>query len=164
MINDITAMANEEMAELAGDAKVPAILMHMQGKPLTMQNAPEYDDVAGEVLEFLLAAAKRAQRFGIDKRMIFIDPGIGFGKTTEHNLTILRNIDKFTASDYRVLLGASRKRFIGQITGREDPKDRSFGTAATTALAAAAGVSIVRVHDVAETMDVIKITNAICDK
>ncbi len=164
MINDITALANEEMAELAADAKVPIVLMHMQGEPLTMQNAPEYDDVAGEVLEFLLAAAKRAQRFGIDKRMIFIDPGIGFGKTTDHNLTILRNIGKFTASGYRVLLGASRKRFIGEITGREDPKDRSFGTAATNALAVAAGVSIVRVHDAAETMDVIKITNAVCSK
>jgi dihydropteroate synthase len=164
MINDITALANEEMAELAADAKVPIVLMHMQGEPLTMQNKPEYDDVTGEVLEFLLTAAKRAQGFGIDERMIFIDPGIGFGKTTDHNLTILRNIDKFTASACRVLLGASRKRFIGEITGRENPKDRSFGTAATTALAVAAGVSIVRVHDAAETMDVIKITNAVCDK
>jgi len=162
MINDITALANDKMAALAAEAKVPVTLMHMQGKPLTMQNAPEYDDVTGEVFEFLLTRAKRAQGFGIAKEMIFIDPGIGFGKTTEHNLTILRNIDKFTASDYRVLLGASRKRFIGEITGRENPKDRVFGTAATTALAVAAGISIVRVHDVAETMDIIKMSNAIC--
>jgi dihydropteroate synthase len=161
MINDITALADEKMAILTAEANVPIVLMHMQGEPLTMQNDPKYDDVTGEVLEFLLARAKRAQDFGIAEEMIFIDPGIGFGKTTEHNLTILRNIDKFTASDYRVLLGASRKRFIGEITGRENPKDRIFGTAATTALTVAAGVSIVRVHDIAETMDVVKITNAI---
>lgn len=159
MINDITALADDRMAELAAKRAVPVVLMHMQGTPQTMQAEPEYDDVVSEVLDFLLARAKRAQNFGIAREMIFIDPGIGFGKTTEHNLELLRNIDKFVATGYRVLVGTSRKRFIGELTGREKPSERIFGTAATVALAAADGVSVVRVHDVEAIIDVIKITN-----
>jgi dihydropteroate synthase len=117
--------------------------------------------VVGEVLEFLLERAKRAEEFGISKDMIFIDPGIGFGKTVEHNLLLLRNIDRFVDSSYRVCVGTSRKNFIGKITGRENPAERIFGTAATVALCAVAGVSIVRVHDVAEMVDVVKVANAI---
>jgi len=161
MINDITALSDEQMAGLAARYQVPVVLMHMQGTPATMQIEPKYDDVVGEVLQFLLEAAKRAERFGIKKNMIFIDPGIGFGKTLEHNLELLRNIDKFVATGYRVLVGTSRKSFIGQITGKEKPSDRIFGTAATVALCAAAGVSIIRVHDVPEMVDVIKIANAL---
>jgi len=161
MINDITALSDGRLGELAAEKQVPVVLMHMQGTPATMQVEPKYDDVVGEVLEFLLDRAKRAEELGISKDMIFIDPGIGFGKTTEHNLLLLRNIDKFVASGYRVLIGTSRKRFIGQITGKEEPTERIFGTAATVALCAAAGVSIVRVHDVAQMVDVIKVANAI---
>jgi dihydropteroate synthase len=159
IINDITALADEGMAQLAADRRVPVILMHMQGTPAAMQKAPHYEDVVGEVLEFLLGRAKRAEGFGIRKEMIFIDPGIGFGKTTEHNLELLRNLDRFVSSGYRVLLGTSRKRFIGQITGRQEPAERIFGTAATVALAVAAGVSIVRVHDVPEMVDVVRMAN-----
>jgi len=97
----------------------------------------------------------------VPKNTIFIDPGIGFGKTLEHNLSILRNISKFVETGYRVLVGASRKSFIGQITGKEKPSERVFGTAATVALCAAAGVSVVRVHDVAEMADVIKVVEAV---
>ena len=161
MINDITALGDERVGELAAERRVPVVLMHMQGTPATMQVEPKYDDVVGEVLEFLLSRAKRAEKFGISKDMIFIDPGIGFGKTTEHNLLLLRNIDKFVASGYLVLVGTSRKRFIGEITGKEKPAERIFGTAATVALCATAGVSIVRVHDVAEMADVIEVANAI---
>ena len=110
---------------------------------------------------FLLGRANRAGQFGISKERIFIDPGIGFGKTLEHNLLLLKNIDKFVATSYRVLVGTSRKGFIGNITGKEEPSDRIFGTAATVALCAAAGVSIVRVHDVAEMVDVVKVNNAV---
>ena len=159
IINDITALSDERLGELAAGRQVPVVLMHMQGTPATMQIEPKYDDVVGEILEFLLARAKRAEKFGISKEMIFIDPGIGFGKTTEHNLSLLRNIHRFVASDYRVLVATSRKRFIGQITGKEKPAERIFGTAATVALCAAAGVSIVRVHDVAEMVDVVKVAN-----
>jgi len=161
MINDITALGDERLAQLAAKQQVPVILMHMQGTPATMQLEPKYNDVVSEVRQFLLDRAKRAQQFGIPKERIFIDPGIGFGKTLEHNLLILRNIDKFIATGYRVLVGTSRKSFVGQITGRENPAERIFGTAATVALCVAAGVSVVRVHDVAEMADVIKIVQAI---
>ena len=164
MINDITALSDERMAELAAEHNVLVVLMHMQGTPATMQIEPKYKDVVGEVLEFLLERAKRAEYAGIDKKKIFIDPGIGFGKTFEHNLLLLRSIDKFVAAGYRVLIGTSRKSFIGKLTGREKPSERIFGTAATVALCAAAGVSIVRVHDVAEMVDVVKVANAIKNK
>jgi dihydropteroate synthase len=161
IINDITALSNERMAELASERQTPVVLMHMQGTPATMQTEPKYKDVVGEVLEFLLGRAKRAEQFGIPKERIFIDPGIGFGKTLKHNLLLLKNIHRFVDTDYRVLIGTSRKCFIGSITGRKKPAERIFGTAATVALCAAAGVSIVRVHDVAEMADVVKMTNAI---
>jgi dihydropteroate synthase len=161
MINDITALSDEHMGRLAAEHQVPVVLMHMQGTPATMQIEPRYDDVVGEVLEFLLGRAQKAQRFGILKERIFIDPGIGFGKTLEHNLLLLRNIDRFATAGYRVLTGTSRKSFIGKIIGKEKPSDRVFGTAATVALCAAAGVSIIRAHDVAEMVDVIKLAKAI---
>jgi dihydropteroate synthase len=162
ILNDITALSDDRVAELAAEKQVPVILMHMQGKPATMQLEPKYDDVAVEVLEFLLARAKKAEKFGIPTERIFIDPGIGFGKTTEHNLLLLKNIDEFVASGYRVLVGTSQKRFIGSVTGKEIPAERIFGTAATVALCAAAGVSIVRVHDVPQMVDVIKVVRAVC--
>jgi dihydropteroate synthase len=161
IINDITALANERMAQLAAKRKVPVILMHMQGTPRTMQVEPKYKNVVSEVLKFLLEKAKRAEKFGIPKERLFIDPGIGFGKTVEHNLMLLANLDKFVKTGFRLLVGPSRKRFIGKITGKENPADRTFGTAGAAALCAAAGVSIVRVHDVAKMADVVKIANAI---
>jgi len=161
MINDIAALSDERMGELAAEQQVPVVLMHMQGTPATMQIEPKYDDVVGEVLDFLVSRAKRAEQFGIPKERIFIDPGIGFGKTLEHNLELLRNIDKLVATGYRVLVGTSRKSFIGKITNRENPADRIFGTAASVALCIATGASIVRVHDVAEMVDVAKVANTI---
>jgi len=159
MINDITALSDKRMGGLAAEQQVPVVLMHMQGTPATMQAEPKYDDVVGEVLQFLLDRAQRAEEFGIPRERIFIDPGIGFGKTLEHNLSILRNIRKFVETGYRVLVGTSRKSFIGTLTGKENPADRIFGTAATVALAITAGVSILRVHDVAEMVDVMKVAN-----
>jgi len=163
VINDITAISNDSMGELAAERGAGIVLMHMQGTPETMQIEPRYDDVVAEVLKYLLDRADYAESIGIDKNKIFIDPGIGFGKKPEHNLLLLKNIDKFVATGYRVLVGASRKRFIGELTGKKTPADRLFGTAATVALCAAAGVSIVRVHDVAQMIDVIKVTQAITD-
>jgi dihydropteroate synthase len=159
MINDITALSDERIGRLAAEQNVPVVLMHMQGTPQTMQIEPRYDDVVGEVLQFLLNRAKRAEQFGIPKDRIFIDPGIGFGKTLEHNLLILRSIRKFVETGYRVLVGTSRKSFIGKLTGKEKPSERIFGTAATVALCVAAGVSIVRVHDVGKMMEVVKVVN-----
>jgi dihydropteroate synthase len=161
MINDITALSNERIGRLAAEKKVPVVLMHIQGTPKTMQAEPKYNDVVVDVLQFLLERAKRAEQFGIPKERIFIDPGIGFGKTVEHNLLLLKNIDKFIETGYRVLVGTSRKAFIGKITGKEKPANRIFGTAATVGLCAAAGVSIVRVHDVAAMIDVVKMVMAV---
>jgi dihydropteroate synthase len=161
IVNDITALADDGMAELVAEFQVPVVLMHMQGRPRTMQTDPSYEDVVGEVLHFLLARARRAESFGIASERIWIDPGIGFGKTLTHNLLLLKHIQRFVATNYRVLVGTSRKRFIGAITGREKPSDRVFGTAATVALCAAAGVSVVRVHDVAAMRDVVKIVRAV---
>jgi dihydropteroate synthase len=161
MINDITALADEQMARLAAQKQVPVILMHMQGTPQTMQIEPKYKDVVAEVLSFLLERVKRAEGFGIPKERIIIDPGIGFGKTLEHNLKLLANIDQFVKTGYRILVGPSRKKFIGTLTGKDNPADRVFGTAAAVAHCASAGASILRVHDIAEMVDVIKITNAI---
>lgn len=161
ILNDITALADDGMAELAARSQAPVVLMHMQGTPKTMQVEPTYDDVVGEVMHFLLTRARRAESFGIVSERIWIDPGIGFGKTMAHNLLLLKHIHRFVATNYRVLVGASRKRFIGTITGRTEPADRAFGTAATVALCAAAGVSVVRVHDVAPMHDVVAMVRAI---
>jgi len=161
IINDITALADNGMTRLAAEQNVPVILMHMQGTPTNMQKEPKYEDVVAEVLHFLLEQARKAEEFGIAKDKIFIDPGIGFGKTLEHNMELLRNISRFVESGYRILVGTSRKRFIGTITGKEKPAERIFGTAATVAHCVAAGVSIVRVHDVAEMMDVVKMAQAL---
>jgi dihydropteroate synthase len=164
IINDITALGDERMGRLAAEYDLPVVLMHMQETPATMQTQPQYGDVVEEVLQFLLERAQKARQLGIDKSKIFIDPGIGFGKTLEHNLLLLKNIDRFVRSGYRVLVGASRKSFIGQLTGKQDPARRIFGTAATVALCVAAGVSVVRVHDVDEMLDVIKVARAIVQR
>ncbi|MBL7214436.1 MAG: dihydropteroate synthase [Phycisphaerae bacterium] len=161
IINDISALVDERMAQLAVEKQVPVILMHMQGTPQTMQTEPHYDDVVTEVVEYLMERAKFAENAGIQAECIFIDPGIGFGKTTKHNLQLLNRMELFCDIGYRVLVGTSRKRFIGQLTGKDVPADRIFGTAATVALSIEKGVSIVRVHDVAEMADVVKLTNAI---
>lgn len=161
IINDVTALGEDAMARLAAERQVPVVLMHMLGEPGTMQKSPRYDNVTDEVLEFLLERAACAEGFGIAREKIFIDPGIGFGKTHEHNLQLLRDMNKFAASGYKLLIGTSRKRFIGSLTGRDVPAERVFGTAATVAIAVQAGASIVRVHDVAEMVDVVKVANAI---
>lgn len=162
MINDITALGDDDMAILAAGKQVPVVLMHKQGEPQTMQADPYYEDVVAEVAGYLLERAQKAESAGILCEHIILDPGIGFGKTTEHNLLLLNHLDRFCELGCRVLVGASRKRFIGQITGKEIPSDRIFGTAATTAIAVAKGASIIRVHDVAETVDVVKVANAVC--
>ncbi len=161
VVNDVTALADKRMAGLVAEKGLAVVLMHMKGDPETMQVNPAYGDVVGEVLEFLMERASFARQCGVEKQRIFIDPGIGFGKTFEHNIKLLRNIDRFVASGYRVLLGTSRKRFIGDITGKTVAAERVFGTAATVALAVEAGVSVVRVHDVAEMAEVVKVTEAL---
>lgn len=161
IINDITALADDAMTRLVAEKQVPVILMHMQGTPETMQREPSYDDVVAEVIEYLMESAKDAENSGIAAERIILDPGIGFGKTTQHNLQLLNRLDLLCELGYRVLVGTSRKRFIGQIIGKEAPSDRIFGTAATVAMAIQKGASVLRVHDVAQMADVVNIANAV---
>ncbi len=161
IINDITALSDPKMIDVAVQQQVPVVLMHMQGTPATMQAEPHYDDVVAEVRDFLLARAEKAVRIGIPRERVFIDPGIGFGKTLEHNLLLLRNLDQLVATGYRVLVGPSRKGFVGKITGKDKPAERIFGTAAVVAHCVTAGASLVRVHDVPEMVDVVKVSRAI---
>jgi dihydropteroate synthase len=153
ILNDVSAGREDpDMLTLAAEKRCPIVLMHMQGTPATMQSAPTYDDVVTEVESFLLQRAQAAQRAGISRHQIVIDPGIGFGKTVEHNLTLLANLNRLVATGYPVLLGASRKRFIAAVDTADAASatpDRLGGTCATTALGVAAGVRLFRVHDVA---------------
>ncbi len=161
IVNDITALSDENMLDVICKYQVPVVLMHIKGKPATMQDRPEYENVVEDVLDYLVARARFAEKSGIKKEHIIIDPGIGFGKTFEHNLLLLKNIDRFVATGYRVLVGTSRKAFLGQITDQQIPAERVSATAATVGLCAEKGVSVVRVHDVAEMADVVKVINAI---
>ena len=161
IINDITAGGDAGMFTLAAEKKCPIVLMHMKGMPETMQVNPQYDNVVSEVLGWLLMRAGEAESAGVDRDMIIIDPGIGFGKTVEHNIAILRELGCFVQSQYRVLLGASRKSFIGAVTGEDDPKKRLAGTIVTTVAAVQAGVDIIRVHDVPENLQAVKLAKVL---
>ena len=161
-INDISAAEESiDILDLAAKKKAPIVLMHRQGKSKTMQNAPYYDDVCKEVLEYLQARAALAMQAGISKDNIILDPGIGFGKTFEHNLLLLNDLESLVKLGYPVLLGTSRKRFLGEITGVNDPEQRIVSTSATTALGVNAGVNIFRVHDVSENKQAMDVAWAI---
>lgn len=156
-INDVSAgedahlfeNGNEPMLSLAARMNVPIILMHRQGKSINMQDDPSYQDVCLEVKSYLLERAQIALDLGVKKKNIILDPGIGFGKLLEHNLSLLADLESFVSTGYPILLGTSRKKFIGEISNQDDPKRRVAGTCATTALGVAAGVEVFRVHDVA---------------
>jgi dihydropteroate synthase len=161
MINDVYALRREGALEAAAALAVPVVLMHMQGEPRSMQQAPEYDDVVGDVHRFLAERIFAAEMSGVAKKNLVIDPGFGFGKDTQHNLALLAQLDRFTDLGVPVLAGLSRKRSIGDITGHEDPAHRVFGSVAAHLIAAQRGASIVRVHDVSATVDALKVWNAV---
>jgi dihydropteroate synthase len=165
IINDVTAFSDPEMAQVCVAAGVGVVLMHMQGEPRTMQNDPTYDDVVSEVAGFLGSRAALAVAAGIDRQRICLDPGIGFGKTLAHNLELLNRLDALVAVGHPVLVGASRKRLLGEIlraSGKTvEPVGRDAATAATTALAIAAGAAVIRVHDVGSTFQVARTADAI---
>ena len=160
ILNDINALQdNKALAALvASDAAV--CLMHKQGQPQTMQIEPHYDDVLAEVIEFLRSRIAAVEAAGVARNRIMIDPGFGFGKTLEHNLILLRNLEKFAVLGVPLLAGLSRKSMLGKITGRE-VTDRLAGSVAAALLAVQHGASIVRVHDVQATCDALKIWNAV---
>ena len=149
MLNDISAGYDDPtLLELAADRRVPICLMHKQGEPSTMNKQPRYNDVVAEVCDFLMERAEAAKGYGVRDIDIILDPGIGFGKNTEHNLTLLKNLNKITALGYAVLLGTSRKRFMGQVCSVDEPQRRIPASCATTVLGLQADVKIFRVHDV----------------
>lgn len=161
IVNDISALnADPIMAETIAEFDAGVVLMHMQGNPLTMQKNPAYSDVMDEIFEFLGRSIKKAVDSGIDPDKIIVDPGIGFGKAVENNLEILNELSYFQTLGKPILIGTSRKTFIGEITGRE-VRSREFGTAATLSAAIMNGADIVRVHDIRDMLDVSRMTDAI---
>lgn len=161
MINDVYALRREGALETAAGLGVPVVLMHMQGEPRSMQDAPQYDDVVGEVHRFLAERIFAAEMAGIGKKNIVVDPGFGFGKSREHNLALLARLDTIADLGVPVLAGLSRKRTIGDITGRDDPAQRIHGSVAAALIAAQRGARLLRVHDVAATVDALKVWNAV---
>lgn len=162
LINDISGgIADPELLPAAGRLGVPVVLMHMKGTPATMQENPTYSDVVAEVRAYLGGRVRAAVAAGVREDRILIDPGIGFGKTVAQNLELLRRMREFLDLGRPLLIGTSRKGFIGQITGEPVPDRRLFGTAATVAWSVANGAAVVRVHDVREMAQVVRTTLAI---
>ena len=161
LINDVYALRQNGAVEAAAELSVPVCLMHMQGEPRAMQDNPHYEDVAGEVLQFLLARVKHCEDNGIQSQNIVLDPGFGFGKTLQQNLSLFHKLPGFAASGYPLLVGVSRKAMIGQLTGRDLP-DRVGGSVVAAVMAVLSGAVIVRVHDVAETCAALKVATALC--
>ncbi|CAN5656451.1 dihydropteroate synthase [soil metagenome] len=162
IINDVTALRGDpEMASVVAEFGCPLILMHMLGEPKTMQQEPHYDDVVREVQDFLAERAVHAEDSGVEPDRIILDPGIGFGKTLDHNLALLKNLDAIAELGYPVLVGASRKRFIGSISNVEEAKNRVAGTVATSVLAYERGANILRVHDVRANREALEVAEAI---
>jgi dihydropteroate synthase len=169
IVNDISALRfDARMADVVRDSGAGVVLMHMQGTPATMQIEPRYDDVVADVRAFLAERIGFAESHGVKKSQIAVDPGIGFGKTVDHNLQLLARLEEFRALDCPILVGTSRKAFIGKLLaplqagqGRE-PQERLWGTAATVAWVVAHGANIVRVHDVTGMADVVRMVEALC--
>jgi len=164
MLNDVSAGRDDPaMLSLAAERAAPIALMHMQGEPASMQQHPRYNDVVEDVHAFLTRRTQAAVDAGVEPSQVVLDPGIGFGKTTEHNLTLLRRLDRFVATGQPVLLGTSRKRFISAVSDTQagEAADRLGGTCAVTALAVQAGVAIIRVHDVAPNKQAADVARAI---
>jgi dihydropteroate synthase len=160
-VNDVTAFRHEPaLAALVAERDCDCCLMHMLGDPRTMQIDPRYDDVVSEVKAFLEERVGFALGEGIAEERIMVDPGIGFGKTVAHNLELLRRLDEIVALGFPVVVGTSRKSFLGRIAGREDPHERVAGTVATNVLALERGASVFRVHDVAATADALAVAAA----
>lgn len=162
LLNDVSGGTfDPAMMPLAAKRAVPIVLMHMLGTPLTMQDAPHYADVVSEVRTHLQSRASAAIDAGVPRHRVLLDVGIGFGKSLEHNLALLRHYDAFAALGHATLLGTSRKGFIGKLSGVQQPEDRVFGSVATAVWGVTHGASIVRVHDVAATVQALRVIDAI---
>ena len=160
-VNDISALRDPRMAEVVARAGCDVVLMHMRGDPQTMQDRPQYADPVSEIGAFLSERRQVALDAGVAPDRIWLDPGIGFGKTLEHNLALIRGLPKLSALGAPIVVGASRKSFLGRILSREAPEDRVVGSLAVAAVATWLGVSMLRVHDVKETYEVVRTVRAI---
>jgi dihydropteroate synthase len=161
VVNDIGAASDPDRFGVGGSAGAGMVLMHIRGEPKTMQAEPHYDDVVAEVRGFLASRLEAAVAAGIGRDHLCVDPGIGFGKNLAHNLALLRSIGAFGDLGVPVLVGASRKRFVGELSGAEDPADRLEGSIAAAVWCASQGVEIVRVHDVGATVRALRVVDAI---
>lgn len=162
IVNDVSSgLLDPDMPAVVASLQVPYVLTHLQGTPRTMQDDPHYDDVVAEVVDHLAARIEVLVAAGVAEDRIVVDPGIGFGKRLEHNLALLARLDRLVSLGRPVLVGASRKRFIGAITGVVEPTERLPGSLAAASLAVANGARIVRAHDVAETVQAVKVAWAI---
>ena len=161
MLNDVHALRGEGALDAAASLATPVVLMHMQGEPRSMQAEPHYEDVVSEVFRFLAERIFAAEMAGIDKKRIVIDPGFGFGKNRDHNLALLAQLRRFEELGVPVLAGLSRKKTIGELTGRSDPRERVHGSVAAHLIAAQHGARLLRVHDVAATVDALQVWDAV---
>jgi dihydropteroate synthase len=161
MVNDVYALRRDGAMDAVAELGVPVCLMHMQGEPRSMQDDPHYDDVVGEVHRFLTDRLFACELAGIDRRKVMVDVGFGFGKTLEHNLALLSALDRFGNLGSGVYAGLSRKLMIGKLTGRTEPADRAAGSAAAALIAVQRGARMVRVHDVAMTVDALAVWHAV---
>jgi dihydropteroate synthase len=160
-VNDVSALRfDPELAGLCAERGCDVCLMHMLGEPRTMQHDPRYDDVVSDVKAFLEERLAFAVREGIAEERVLLDPGIGFGKTVEHNLELLRRLDELVALGRPIVIGTSRKAFLGRLTGRAVPAERVAGTVAANVLALERGATVFRVHDVAQTVEALKVATA----
>lgn len=161
IINDVSGFRDDAMVDVAAGCDAGLVVMHMLGNPGSMQRDPHYDDVVAEVGGYLLAQAAILEAAGVARERIAIDPGIGFGKTVEHNLELLRRLPELVELGYPVLVGASRKSFIGAVAGVETPAERVSGSLAVAMWSAERGADIIRVHDVAETVQTLAVAEAL---
>ena len=161
VVNDVTAFGDPEMAGVVARAGAGVVLMHMQGTPRTMQDDPSYGDVLAEVTAFLVGRAATAHAAGIGPDAVCLDPGIGFGKRLEHNLALLAGVPRLAAAGYPVMVGASRKRFLGEILGTLPPAERDAATAAAHVLAIAGGAAVIRTHNVVVGLQTARVADAI---
>jgi dihydropteroate synthase len=162
IINDVSALRfDPKLADVAAAADAALVLMHMRGEPRTMQKVAPSADIFAEIESDLRIALREGEARGVAREQIIFDPGIGFGKTAEQNLALLNHLDRFASFDLPLMIGVSRKRFIGALTGRTEG-ERVFGTAAAVTAAILRGAYIIRVHDVREIVDVVRVTDAIC--
>lgn len=161
IVNDVTGLRDDNMLQVVTELTPGVVVMHMQGDPRSMQERPTYRDVVGEVRDGLIVAAARAETGGLRSSQILIDPGIGFGKTSDHNWSLLAAIDIFAATGYGVLIGASRKRFLGQLLNEQDPLGRDNATAAVAVASVLRGASVLRVHNVSLIRRAVTVADAI---